>query len=352
MKEELVDIKTELLCNGVCIPENMRTGRRGGAGPAGGRYMVINGSVVNVPVYGRAVQSPFVLKDQNGIYILEYNHDIYPVQVVEPPLWYTLKTDTGISYKKIALQHGVDCLATTVYQRCCRWRENPCAFCGIELSLEYGGTIEKKTPHQLKEVAAAAQKEGCTHVTLTTGTPGTKDKGAHILAECTASIKEVGLPVHVQLEPVPRKYIEVLKEAGADTIGIHIETLDENVFYTVCPSKDFSAFAGAWQDCIDIFGENQVSSYVLIGLGEDYHTMVSGIESLVALGVIPFVVPFRPIAGTPLEDRPFPLFETVKKYSVAAAKTMKESGVNPFKNKAGCVRCGACSSVKEYLKTL
>jgi radical SAM protein (TIGR04043 family) len=315
--------------------------------------MVINGSVVNVPVYGRAVESPFVLEGHDNTYILEYKNNIYPVQVVEPPVWYNFEVD-GIVYKKIALQHGVDCLATTVYQRCCRWRENenPCAFCGIELSLEYGGTIEKKTPEQVKEVAVAAQKEGCTHVTLTTGTPGTKDKGAYMLAACTTAIKEVGLPVHVQVEPVPRRYIDVLKDAGADTIGIHIETLDENVFGAVCPSKDFSAFAEAWQDCIDIFGENQVDSYVLIGLGEEYDAMVSGIESMVALGVIPFVVPFRPIAGTPLEDRSFPLFETVKKYSVAAAKKMKEYGVNPFRNKAGCVRCGACSSVKEYLKTL
>lgn len=351
MKERLADLKTELLCNGVNIPENMRTGRKGGAGPTGGRYMVINSIVVNVPVYGNAAQSPFTIKEHDR-YILEYDHDMYPVHVVESPLWYTLKTDEGILYKKIALQHGVNCLATTVYQKCIRWRENPCAFCGIELSLEYGGTIEKKTPQQLREVAKAAQKEGCTHVTLTTGTPGTKDKGAHLLADCTAAIKQVGLPVHVQLEPVPRRYIKMLKDAGADTIGVHIETLDKNVFGAVCPSKDFSAFEDAWKNCLDIFGENQVSSYVLVGLGEDYDIMISEMESMASLGVIPFVVPFRPITGTPLEDRPFPLFETVKKYSVAAAKIMKKYNIDPFENKAGCVRCGACSSVKEYVKTL
>ncbi len=343
------DLKTQLLCSGVCLPEEMRTGRKGGAGPAGGRYIVMGNTVVNAPIYGNALESPFSVKKEDDTLVLSTGDTI---RIVEDPHFYTLTTEEGISYKKIALLHGTSCLATTVVQTCIRWRRIPCSFCGIELSLQYGTTIERKTPQQLLEVAEAAQKEGVTHVTLTTGTPNEKDKGALILAESASSVKKTGLPVHVQLEPVERKYLEILRNSGADTVGIHVETLDESVFRSVCPLKDFSQFEHTWRDALSIFGENQVSSYVLVGLGEKRHRMISGIEKMVQMGVIPYVVPFRPLPGTVLEKRGFPPFDTVKEYSVLAAEKMKECGVNPFKNKAGCIRCGACSSVKDYLMTL
>ena len=35
---------------------------------------------------------------------------------------------------------------------------------------------------------------------------------------------------------------------------------------------------------------------------------------------------------------------------IKAAKMMKEYGVNPLKNIAGCVRCGGCSAISEAYK--
>jgi radical SAM protein (TIGR04043 family) len=331
------------------MPEPLRTGRKGGAGPAGGRYIIVENTLVNVPVYGAAVTSPFSITERQDSYVL---NDTYETTILEDPHFYHLHTEDGISYKKIALLHGVNCLATTVYQKCIRWRKNPCLFCGIELSLGYGATVERKTPEQLAAVAEAARSEGALHGTLTTGTPNDIDRGAEILAESAAALKRIGLPVHVQIEPVQRRYIELLKEAGADTIGIHIETLDEQIFKRMCPGKHFSEYECAWKEALEIFGEPQVSSYVLVGLGEDHTKMIEGIEAMVQTGVIPYVVPFRPIAGSVLEKWELPPFDTVKACAVYAAQKMREYGVDPFKNKAGCVRCGACSPVKDYLTTL
>ena len=35
-----------------------------------------------------------------------------------------------------------------------------------------------------------------------------------------------------------------------------------------------------------------------------------------------------------------------------AARMMKEYGVNPLENKAGCVRCGGCSAITEAYKAV
>ena len=65
----------------------------------------------------------------------------------------------------------------------------------------------------------------------------------------------------------------------------------------------FEAFAAA----VPVFGRGQVSTYILAGLGDtrggDPRTCAT---RLIALGVYPFVVPFVPISGTPLESHPAP----------------------------------------------
>lgn len=347
----MADVKTALLCRGIRLPEHLRTGRRGGAGPAGGRYMLVGetNTLVNAPIYGHALSSPFLLMKEGETLMVQNGNHSFRATLLPDPSFYENRTAEGIPFRHIALLHGTDCLATTVFQKCIRWRKIPCQFCGIELSLQSGNTIIRKTPEQLLDVAHAAHSEGVLHVTLTTGTPNERDKGAQLLAEC-ASVLSPLFPVHVQIEPVERSYLELLKNAGAETIGVHIETPDEALFRKICPGKEFHAYEDAWKQAVDIFGDNRVSSYVLVGLGETHESMVDGIETMVRGGIIPYVVPFRPIAGTPLETHSPPPERRVSWYARYAAVKMREYGVDPRKNRAGCVRCGACSPIKEYLR--
>ncbi len=55
-----------------------------------------------------------------------------------------------------------------------------------------------------------------------------------------------------------------------------------------------------------MFGRGQVSTYILAGLGDTREAILDICEKLVAIGVYPFVVPFVPISGTPLESHPTP----------------------------------------------
>ena len=123
--------------------------------------------------------------------------------------------------------HGRDVLATTVSQRCVRWRREGerCQFCAIERSLENHNTIALKTPEQLAEVAeAAARLDGVRHMVLTTGTINYHDMGIRYLAKCVRAIKAaVDLPIQVQFEP-PEDLddLQLLRDAGVDTVGMHL----------------------------------------------------------------------------------------------------------------------------------
>ncbi|MFB0563735.1 MAG: MSMEG_0568 family radical SAM protein [Candidatus Lokiarchaeia archaeon] len=351
-----MNLKTEILCKGVKTEKSIEKGRRVGAGPAGGRYLVLpNNSVVNTPLWPHfANRSNFILRELDYGWSLFKNGDkITDVELINPPKFYSRKTLSGQPMYKIALLHGKDCVATTLLQSCVYWSTgNGCKFCGIELSLRIGSTVLRKSPGDLVEVTGAAIEEGvCNHITLTTGTPGTPDRGAKLLAEVTKELKShYEIPIHVQLEPPKAGYLELLADVGADTVGIHIENFDRMVLKRVCPGKakvSFEEYLNAWREAVELFGEAQVSTYVIAGLGEDDQSILEGVETIVRLGVIPFLVPFRPILGTEFEnrnppsaDRMIPLYEKV-------AGILSDYNLDPSRNLAGCVRCGACSSILE-----
>ncbi|PMZ94758.1 radical SAM protein, partial [Pseudomonas sp. FW305-BF15] len=62
----------------------------------------------------------------------------------------------------------------------------------------------------------------------------------------------------------------------------------------------------AFEAAVPVFGRGQVSTYILAGLGDEPAEILALSRRLVDIGVYPFVVPFVPIAGTPLESHPTP----------------------------------------------
>lgn len=345
-------LKNRLLCLGVRVPEDIKTGRKTGAGPAGGKYLEVGESIVNAPIYGFSKDSPISLDFFDGNYYLSENGDKHEADLIQEPRFYSETTSDGTSMKKIALRHGKHCLATTVCQRCIYWRnKRECHFCGIELSLKHDITVPLKNPNQLVEVALQAWEEKLTHCTLTTGTSSLDDRGAGLLAESSRTLKDnTRMKIHVQLEPVDRERIEFLKGSGADTIGIHIESMDPDVFKEKCPGKahQWPRYWDSWEDAVEVFGDNQVSSYVILGMGEDEKATKEGIERMCEHGVIPFLVPLRPIEGTKMEDVAPPTPEVMLDHYSHAIGCMKVYGIDPTKNLAGCVRCGACSALVDF----
>ena len=351
-------LKTQLLCLGARTNEAFEKGRKGGAGPPGRCFILPSDVSVNIPLRGEFIKnSPFEIFDAKDSWQLLKDGDFHSdIEALPRPKFYEKKTSDGISMWKVALLCGRGCLASTVYQKCIYWRSNSqCKFCGIELSLRYGTTIELKTGIQLGEVAAEAAKDGLVeHVTLTTGTPDGPDKGAKILSEATKGIKNaVNIPVHVQLEPPDDiAYLEMLYASGTDTVGIHVESFDDAVLKKVCPMKpSLTEYLSVWKSAVKIFGEAQVSSFIIAGLGETDESVIEGAEEMSRMGVIPILLPLRPIVSTEFESQSPPRPERMVRLYRTVCEVMKSCGVDPRKNKAGCARCGNCSALKEFYVT-
>jgi len=348
-------IQVELQSLGVRVQENA-TGRRGGAGPAEGQVIVFNDRALSVPTQSHYVaSSPYEIRSNGGsLVLLKHDATIGTVYIPQRPKYCNFKTYNGIPFDKIALIHGSDCLATTVYQDCVYWNSSACCtFCGIGFSLKNKTTILEKKPEELALVASQAKYfDNVSHVTLTTGMRICEKGTIAHLGRCIKAIKQkADLPVHVQIcPPSDMNYIDNLKIAGADTIGIHIETFDHNVLRRVAPSKanDREFFIKAWRHAVSVFGKNQVSSFIIAGLGEESTRIIEGAELLCDIGVFPYILPFRPIPDTPLETSRPPAPETMLHLYKEVSVLLKKYGLSSAASKAGCVRCGACSSISLF----
>lgn len=351
-------LKIELLCRGAHTEENIDRGRKGGAGPTGGRYFTfLDGTCIEIPLQGKFVEnSPFTLVQTNGNWrVLRGTRSLAEVKPVPRPRFYEKTTSDGTLMRKVAVLHGKDCLASTVYSKCVYWSSGKqCKFCGIELW--HSDRLIQKQPKQLREVAEEAFKEGAAqHFTLTTGTPPGHDRGALMLAEAAKEIKEhVKMPVHMQLEPPEStRFLETLHHAGVDTVGIHIESFDQKVLSDVCPAKsNMKDYFKAWKSAVELFGEGQVSTFIIAGLGETDESILQGAEKAARIGVIPYLLPLRPIAGTVFEKVSPPTPKRMTKLYRSVVETLQKVGLDPRKSKAGCVRCGACSALQEAFLSL
>jgi radical SAM protein (TIGR04043 family) len=333
-------------------------GRRGGAGPTDDKPFLVDGQVVMVPTMADFVgSSPYAVREHGGGFVITHNGEtVAPVAFPSRPHFYDLSTADGVPYNQIAVLHGTDVLATTIVQTCIRWNsdDDRCRFCGIGISLRNKATVPVKTPEQLAEVAAAAVRlDAVKHFVMTMGTLNEQDKGARYMARCVRGVKAVvDIPIEVQFEPP--EDLEVLaevKEAGADSIGIHLEAFDQAVRERVLPGKARTSvdhYFAAFRRAVELFGEGQVSSYIIVGLGESEESIIAGSQKLIDIGVFPFIVPLRPVLGTEMQDVPAPSPQTMTSIYEAVSEMLEHRGMNQADTKAGCARCGACSGLSAF----
>jgi len=406
--EQILSLKVNLLVNGFAItPENFERikskgflkslGRKGGAGPAGGRYFKFpNGSIVNTQIWikekkkkesgmGQSKkQSPQVFiedikEDFQVLYDLLFPEDFpmtkidssvervekligrtylsslhIPLYLVKVPRYYCSDSEDGITYKKIALMHGPETMATTIHQTCRYWRGGQeCDFCAIEKSLQLGATIENKTGKQIVETIKEAKKEDprfAKHITLTSGTYSNDGKGVKHYIDVVSIIKKEfpEIPIHIQIEPLKNKdWYNKLKKAGVDTIGIHLEILNEDIRKEICPGKSHlskEVYFEHWKEAISIFGKSQVSTFIIIGYENNLDKFKKNLEKVLEAGVVPVLTPVRYIPDLE-KATPKTSYREMLEITLFVAKLCLKYGINPTKNKAGCIRCGGCSAL-------
>jgi biotin synthase len=126
------------------------------------------------------------------------------------------------------------------------------------------------------------------------------------------------VPVSVSCQPLNKENIILLHAAGVDRLGIALDGATEAILDRMkggCYSwtHQFELF----EDALSIFGRGNVSTHVIVGLGETEQEAVETIQRCVDLGVLPALFAFTPIRGTVLEGHSPPKLESYRRVQLA-----------------------------------
>jgi radical SAM protein (TIGR04043 family) len=357
MKKDDVDLKVELLCNGARISEEGWSVYKRSAG----FQVFLDDLVVSIPAWGKykrykyVENSPYLIKKEDSTWALyKDNEKLRDIIVYPRPAFYDRRTSDGVEMWRVFHVCGNNCLLTGVRQTCSYMKGGKqCKFCGTIFNPRYEGRLDRKTPAQLAEAAEEGLKEGMKDVMLSSGVTKTPDVGVYDIAEAARAIKE-RVDVQIQAEVAVPKDVSILNEFSdcIDSISMNVETLDQKVRQEACPDKSqilYEDYFKAFELSLDLFGKNQVNSWLIAGIGESDKSIIEGAKKLAEAGVYPFLVALRPTKFTAFETRTPPTPERLGRLSMKVADIVKDAGLHPKENKAGCVRCSACSAVKDYV---
>ncbi len=147
-----------------------------------------------------------------------------------------------------------------------------------------------------------------------------------VFADLEALVMEIkkgsAVPVSVSCQPQTRENILRLKQAGAERLGIALDAATEAVFKRVkgvdaggcyCWDKEFQLF----KDALSVFGRGNVSTHLIVGLGESEKEAAEVVQRVVNLGVLPALFAFTPVRGTALETLTPPKLESYRRLQIA-----------------------------------
>ena len=79
-------------------------------------------------------------------------------------------------------------------------------------------------------------------------------------------------------------------------------------------------------EALAVFGKGNVSTHVIVGLGESEREAVEILQRCVDLGVLPALFAFTPVRGTALEGKAPPELKSYRRIQVARYLIVKGSG--------------------------
>ncbi len=116
--------------------------------------------------------------------------------------------------------------------------------------------------------------------------------------------------------------------AGVDRLGIPLDAATEELFNRTKGKLAKGPYDWATQfrllrGAVSVFGEGNVSTHLIVGLGETENDMIMALQKCFDLRVLPGLFAFTPIAGTTMENVSQPMLMTYRRIQIARSLMMK-----------------------------
>lgn len=149
--------------------------------------------------------------------------------------------------------------------------------------------------------------------------PGVQEDVIRIAAEIHSASR---VPISVSCQPIKRRDMIRLIEAGVDRVSIALDAVTKEIFSRVKGEKAGGPYRwvshlNALKSAVKVFGRGKVTTHLIAGLGESAEDFISMMQKCVDLGVFPAIFAFTPIPGTKLADHPKPPVSYYRKIQIA-----------------------------------
>jgi biotin synthase len=145
---------------------------------------------------------------------------------------------------------------------------------------------------------------------------------AHLVTLVTAIKQHANIPISVSCQPLNRENTRRLAQAGTERIGIALDAATAKLFSQVkgsranCPYNWKNQFTQL-REAVRLFGKGNVSTHLIIGLGENEKDALRLIQKCADMGVLPALFAFTPIRGTALESKSQPQLASYRRVQLA-----------------------------------
>ncbi|MFH2111024.1 MAG: radical SAM protein [Candidatus Bathyarchaeota archaeon] len=144
------------------------------------------------------------------------------------------------------------------------------------------------------------------------------------------TFNKTGLPISVDTCPVGSAGLKRLKDAGVDRVSIPLDGATPEVFNRIKGSGvggpyRWETHMKALREAVKLFGEGNVGSNLIVGLGETEREAAQLVQTLKDMGVITVLFAFTPLEGTRLSGVPQPPLDAYRR--IQAARHLIDRGM-------------------------
>ncbi|RJS76325.1 radical SAM protein [Candidatus Bathyarchaeota archaeon] len=130
------------------------------------------------------------------------------------------------------------------------------------------------------------------------------------------------VPISVSCQPLTKTDMQRLVTAGVNRVGIALDAVTKDLFDCIKGASvggpyQWDTHLKALAEAVEVFGKNNVSTHLIVGLGETEREFVAMIQKCVDLGVYPALFAFTPVQGTKLANRQAPSIVSYRRMQVA-----------------------------------
>jgi len=251
---------------------------------------------------------------------LVYEDKELDVTLVRSPSFYHQRTRTGARMGSFSALHDRVLIVQPLMG--CGFFANEkqaCQYCVFDSMLNEATPPLRNHLDLVEVVLAALQERDLDTVYLYNGYSPGDDMGLGRLLPIISLLRRHLGHRQIALETVAPKDLRVLDElyaAGLDIFICNREIHDPIRFAEICPGKHalggHQAIMATLRHALGVFRHGAVVSNLIVGL-EPIESTYAGIEHLISEGVVPLLVPFRPLPNTSLMTHQKPSIQEVEK---------------------------------------